>query len=241
MKKLFSLLLLIFSISFTQAQVTSKTIKLDEKTIVKDESGNIYPFNLWRKFMETGQYSLKLISDKDALTPEFQLFQMTPDQIEESKKQRSEYASTLPKPSSSRSFRDGQKFRFENMKYLNGNKFDSKTDTGKVVVLNFWFINCPPCKKEIPELNELVEKYKDKNVIFIAIALDDAYSLNKFLRMSPFNYNIVEDGTYYSQKYVVKSYPTHVVVGKDGKVKFSTSGLGPNTIYWVDKTISAEL
>jgi thiol-disulfide isomerase/thioredoxin len=227
--------------SLTHAQVASKQIKLDEKTIVKDENGNVYPYNLWKKLLETGQYSLKPISNNEALPLEFQLYRMTSEQLEAYKKQRSGFVSTLPKPPPSNAFRDGQKFRFEKITDLKGNKFDFKADTGKVVVFNFWFINCPPCKKEIPELNDLVEKYKDKNVTFIAIALDDAYSLKNFLKFSPFYYNIVDEGGYYSQKYGVKSYPTHVVVGKDGKVKFSTVGLASNTIYWLDKTISEEL
>lgn len=148
----------------------------------------------------------------------------------------------MPRPRASDNFREGERFRFEKMKDIDGVKFDFKADTGKVVVFNFWFINCPPCKKEIPELNELVEKYKqNKDVVFIAIALDDTYALKDFLRAMPFKYNIVGDGRYYAQKYGVKSFPTHVIVGKDGLIRFSTVGLASNTIHWVDKTIKEAL
>jgi thiol-disulfide isomerase/thioredoxin len=110
------------------------------------------------------------------------------------------------------------------------------------VVINFWFINCPPCKQEIPELNELVAKYKDnKDVVFLAIALDDAYDLRNFLKTMPFNYNVVGGGRYYSEKYGVKSYPTHVIIGKDGLIKFSTLGLAANTVYWIEKTIKEQV
>jgi len=95
---------------------------------------------------------------------------------------------------------------------------------------------------EIPELNQLYAKYKDnKDVIFLAIALDDKYDLKKFLQTNPFNYNIVADGKYYSDKYDVHSFPTHLIVGKDGLVKFHTTGLASNTVYWVEKTISEQL
>lgn len=242
MKKTSLLIILLFSFYFSNGQTAAKQPKLDENAIVKDENGSVYPYAIWKKLLETGQYSAKLVARNDGVAPEFQLYRMTAEQMEVYKKRRAEMLAKLPQPLSSEAFTDGQKFKFEKMKDLSGNKYDFKTDTGKVVVFNFWFINCPPCKKEIPELNDLVEKYKENpNVKFIAIALDDSYSLKNFLKLSPFNYNIVPDGRYFSDKYDIKGYPTHVVVGKDGTVKFSTMGLASNTVYWVDKVIKEQL
>ncbi|RWU10253.1 TlpA family protein disulfide reductase [Pedobacter chitinilyticus] len=241
MKKITLLLVLWLAVGFTYAQTTStKSIKLDEKSIVKDAEGSIYPFAIWKKLIETGEYNVKSISGAE--DNEFLLYRLTEEEIAVRKKKRAELVSTMPRPRASDNFREGERFRFEKMKDIDGVKFDFKADTGKVVVFNFWFINCPPCKKEIPELNELVEKYKqNKDVVFIAIALDDTYALKDFLRAMPFKYNIVGDGRYYAQKYGVKSFPTHVIVGKDGLIRFSTVGLASNTIHWVDKTIKEAL
>lgn len=241
MKKLTLLLVLWLVIGLTYAQTTTtKSIKLDEKSIVKDAEGSVYHYVVWQKLIQTGEYSVKPISGAEGT--EFLLYKLTEEEIAARKKKRAELASTMPRPRASDNFREGDKFRFEKMKDIAGVKFDFKADTGKVVVFNFWFINCPPCKQEIPELNELVEKYKqNKDVVFIAIALDDNYALKDFLKAMPFNYNIVGDGRYYAEKYGVKSYPTHVIVGKDGLIKFSTIGLASNTIHWVDKTIKEAL
>lgn len=241
MKKITLLLVLWLAVGFTYAQTTStKSIKLDEKSIVKDAEGSVYPFAIWKKLIETGEYNVKSISGAE--DNEFLLYRLTEEEIAVRKKKRAELVSTMPRPRASDNFREGERFRFEKMKDIDGVKFDFKADTGKVVVFNFWFINCPPCKKEIPELNELVEKYKqNKDVVFIAIALDDTYALKDFLRAMPFKYNIVGDGRYYAQKYGVKSFPTHVIVGKDGLIRFSTVGLASNTIHWVDKTIKEAL
>lgn len=241
MKKLTLLLVLWLAIGFTHAQTTTtKSIKLDSKSIVKDAEGGIYPYGIWQKLVQTGAYGVKPVSGAES--NEFLLYRLTEEEIAARKKKRAELVSTMPRPRASDNFREGEKFRFEKMKDIDGVKFDFKADTGKVVVFNFWFINCPPCKQEIPELNELVEKYKqNKDVVFIAIALDDHYALKDFLRGMPFNYNIVGDGRYYAQKYGVKSFPTHVIVGKDGLIKFSTVGLASNTIHWVDKTIKEAL
>ncbi|MDQ8006164.1 MAG: TlpA disulfide reductase family protein [Pedobacter sp.] len=238
MKKITLWFALILCVNIVNAQTSNKTTKLDANSIVKDADGSVYPYAIWQKLMQTGEYSVKLKSAPGAEPVEFLLYRLTEEQKAANKKRREETVAKMPRPRQSDVFKDGEKFRFDKMKDLNGLKYDFKKDTGKVVVFNFWFINCPPCKQEIPELNDLVEKYKEnKDVVFIAIALDDAYTLKTFLKLSPFNYNVIPDGRFYADKHGVKSYPTHVVVGKDGVIKFSTIGLASNTVYWVEKTI----
>ncbi|GAA3617285.1 TlpA disulfide reductase family protein [Flavivirga amylovorans] len=114
-------------------------------------------------------------------------------------------------------------------KSLQGKRFKSKEILGnKVVVLNFWFTTCAPCKKEIPQLNELKEKFKDEDVEFIAVALDLEYKLSKFLRNTPFKYDIVEDGRWIASKFDIKSYPTNIIIDKNGVYRFVKSGYKPD-------------
>ena len=237
MKKYLLILSLLFALNgFSQ---TSRTVtKLDQNTIVKDGSGTVLPYAIWQKLMQTGEYNLKKIEG----TNEFVAYQMNDAEKARAVERKKLQMETMPKPREADAFKEREKFRGEKITDMNGNKFDMKTLSDKIYVINFWFINCPPCKQEIPELNKVVDKYKDdKNVVFLAIALDDRSQLKDFLKTTPFNYNIVDAGRYYSQKYGVSGYPTHVIVGKDGLIKFSTIGLAGNTVYWVDKTISEQL
>ncbi len=103
-------------------------------------------------------------------------------------------------------------------------KLSSKKMLGEVVVLNFWFTTCPPCKREIPSLNKLKEKYKGENVNFIAVALDTEYKLDEFLSKKIFNYDIVADGKWLANKFSVISYPTNIVIDKEGVVKLYEIG-----------------
>ncbi|WP_410221641.1 TlpA family protein disulfide reductase [Pedobacter sp.] len=235
--------LIIFLTLFAVLKSYGQTIpKLDQNTIVKDSTGMIYPYVIWKKMTEKGEYSLKGLKNKESDQFEFFIYKTTDEEKLARKKRSDERASTLPKPRTAEVFKEGSKFNAEKFRDLNGTRFDMKKETGKIYVLNFWFINCPPCKAEIPDLNELVEKYKEnKDVVFLAIALDDATSLKSFLKQNPFKYNIIDDGRYYSEKYGVRSYPTHVIIGKDGLIKFSTYGLASNTVYWVDKTIKEQI
>jgi len=49
---------------------------------------------------------------------------------------------------------------------------------GKPVVVNFWATWCPPCVKEMPDLEALHQKYPDVN--FLGLAVDTAVNVRKF-------------------------------------------------------------
>jgi len=55
---------------------------------------------------------------------------------------------------------------------LKGEKVDSAQFQGKIILLNFWATWCPPCRQEIPYLNELYKLYKKDGLEVIGIALD---------------------------------------------------------------------
>lgn len=55
---------------------------------------------------------------------------------------------------------------------LKGEKVDSAHFQGKIILLNFWATWCPPCRQEIPHLNELYKQYKKDGLEVIGIALD---------------------------------------------------------------------
>ena len=56
---------------------------------------------------------------------------------------------------------------------MNGKTYSLSSLKGKIVVINFWFVECKPCLIEMPDLNEIVEKYKSEEVVFLAFALNE--------------------------------------------------------------------
>lgn len=107
--------------------------------------------------------------------------------------------------------------------YLNGEKVTLNDLKGKIVVLNFWFIQCHPCVEEIPALNKIVSKYDKEEVEFIAITFDKLSDLNKFFKTHQFDYNIVSDGSVV-QKYKVNTFPLHIIIDKKGEIIFKKTG-----------------
>ncbi|SEE26874.1 Thiol-disulfide isomerase or thioredoxin [Tenacibaculum sp. MAR_2010_89] len=102
---------------------------------------------------------------------------------------------------------------------LNGVPYNKKDTKGKLLVLKCWFITCKVCVEEFPELNKLVDKYKDEKVAFVSLAFDEKDKLIKFLKTKTFKYpTIPMQKKYMSKKLKVKQYPTHVIVDTNGVI-----------------------
>lgn len=207
--------------------------KVGENSIIIDELGNHYSYKQWRAISVNKNHYLSRRKEGDK-----EIFVIK--KLTEEQKLRSITASKKPKPSPA--FTEGEKFKYFDIKTLNGEKIKKQDLEGKVLVFNFWFINCPPCRKEIPDLNNLTEKYKDqKDVLFLGVALDEVYEIKEFLKKQNFDYTQLRNGREICSNQEIKSYPTHLIVGKDGNIQFSSQGLALNTFFWIDKTIKEAL
>ena len=111
---------------------------------------------------------------------------------------------------------------------LNSNNNDSLINLsafkGSVVLINFWATWCGPCVAEIPEFNQLYDKYKNQNFEILSISISDTQNqLDKFVKKFPVHYKIL----FGSQKeiaIVVQNYggfnsiPISYLVNRDGMV-----------------------
>lgn len=227
MRRISFVLGFLLSAFFTWAQ---QSVRITDETIVKDSSGTVLTPAVWKALMGTGKYIIRPENPVES-NGTFRLYRLTEEEIERRE-------ANMPKPRASSYFSTGKRPATFTAKDLEGNQYKLRELEGKVVVLNFWFVNCGPCRREIPELNKLTDEYKDSaNIVFLAIALDSKPEVEKFIEKFPFNYKIVNDGRYIADIYKVISYPTHAVIDKSGKVIFHTSGYGPSTIPWLRKSI----
>ena len=92
--------------------------------------------------------------------------------------------------------------------------------TGKPILLEFWATWCPPCRKSIPHLNEIYEKYKDKNIVIIGVSNEEANTVKDFQKTTPLKYaNGISKELI--NKYGVEGIPHAFLIGKDGKLVWS--------------------
>lgn len=90
---------------------------------------------------------------------------------------------------------------------------------GKVVVLEFWASWCEPFVDEIPRLNELVEKFRDKPVVFIAVTDESEADVSGFIKDHRLGGWVApEAGAEVFKAFRVYSRPHTVLVGGDGTV-----------------------
>lgn len=118
----------------------------------------------------------------------------------------------------------GQKLPEFHVTSLDGKSVALSDFEGKYVVINWWASFCAPCIIEMPGLNQLVEKYGDRNDLeFLAIAWDDVDRIITFLKQREFLFTQTITNEEVTSIFE-ESFPRHVIIDPDGKVIFDKRG-----------------
>ena len=114
---------------------------------------------------------------------------------------------------------------------------------GKVVLLDFWGTWCPPCRESVPILRDLNKRFSSKGFQLIGVSSDDDEDVWKtFIAAQKMDWSEYIDlsGTV-QESFKIESFPTYIVLDKDGVIRFRQSGLGPNTAGDLEDAISKAL
>ena len=106
---------------------------------------------------------------------------------------------------------------------LLGNKVSLSDFKGQPVWINFWGSWCPPCRAEMPDIVEAYKELQPKGVVMLAISLDEpAINATAFaaLNHATFIPYSDPDRSATGAAYPILNFPTHIFVGRDGKVKY---------------------
>ncbi len=102
---------------------------------------------------------------------------------------------------------------------LNGRTWTLKNLRGKVVLVNFWAAWCPPCRKEMPDLESFYNRYKAQGFIILGISDEKATTVAPFIRDHKVTYPILLDpGRKVHQLYSVEGIPMSFVYDREGKL-----------------------
>lgn len=105
---------------------------------------------------------------------------------------------------------------------LDGSTIKLSELQGKVVILDFWATWCPPCRKMIPELINLYQKYKDQGLEVVGISLDEGGTgpVQDFVNNVKITYPVVMGTRDISKEYgYINAIPTSFVIDRKGYIR----------------------
>ena len=102
---------------------------------------------------------------------------------------------------------------------LQGKPWHLRDLKGKVVLVNFWATWCPPCRKEMPDLQALYDKYKDEGFVVLSISDEEMVKVSPFIAERKITYPVLLDpGRKVNDSFVVEGIPKSFVYDREGKM-----------------------
>ena len=125
---------------------------------------------------------------------------------------------------------------------LHGQTVSLSDYQGRVVLLNFWASWCPPCRAEMPAIQQVYVNYRNRGLIVLSINAsyqDVPAKMKTFLGSFTTSFPILLDERgAVNRLYAISSLPTTFFIGRDGKVHDLVIG-GPMTIAGLSARIEA--
>jgi thiol-disulfide isomerase/thioredoxin len=100
---------------------------------------------------------------------------------------------------------------------------------GKVIVVNFWATWCAPCREEIPMFVKLQEKYGERGLQFVGVAIDQPAKVRPFASEFGMNFPVLIGGAdaielTRSLGNKASVLPFTVILGRDGRITATETG-----------------
>jgi len=102
---------------------------------------------------------------------------------------------------------------------LNGMKWNLRSLAGKVVLVNFWATWCPPCRKELPDLEALYQRFGSRGFVVLAVSDEDAGKVAPFVAAHQLTYPVLLDpGRKVNELLQISGIPKSFVYDRSGKL-----------------------
>lgn len=106
-----------------------------------------------------------------------------------------------------------------NLVTINGDSVTNESLKGKVVVVNFWFIECKSCIEEIPFLDSLQKHFYNNDVVFLGICSNSKDKICDFLKNVNFSFQMISGNEDIAYKFLNNYWPHTYIFDKENKLK----------------------
>ncbi|MFC1928193.1 TlpA family protein disulfide reductase [Chloroflexota bacterium] len=113
---------------------------------------------------------------------------------------------------------------------LEGQTISLSKFQGRPVLINFWAVWCPPCRAEMPHLQQIYEEWSGKGLVLLTINMGDSPSqVKEFLQSNKLSLPVLFDTKGdVANKYNIVAIPTSFFIDKDGIIQEKVVGAFPN-------------
>jgi len=102
---------------------------------------------------------------------------------------------------------------------LSGKSWTLSSLRGKVVLVNFWATWCPPCRKEMPDLNTLAHRFAKQGLVVLSISDEDSAKVSAYVSAHDLKYPILLDpGLTAAKSFHVDGIPKSFIFDRTGKL-----------------------
>ena len=126
-----------------------------------------------------------------------------------------------------------------------GQNVELASYAGKVTVLDFWATWCGPCRKAMPHVQDLHERYEDNlNVAVVGVHFDTNYRAGNpadYFDEKGYTFDMIPDGSGISELYGISSLPSFVVIDESGTIIHRQRGFGASDVDAFAEIIDAQL
>ena len=90
---------------------------------------------------------------------------------------------------------------------------------GRIVLLNFWATWCPPCRKEMPDMERLYRTYEKQGLTIIAVSDEDRATVEQFLAKNSYSFPVALDpGREVNTSFSVDGIPKSFIFDREGRL-----------------------
>jgi len=102
---------------------------------------------------------------------------------------------------------------------LSGKSWTLSALRGKVVLVNFWATWCPPCRKEMPDLNTLAHRFQKQGLVVLSLSDEDRPKVADYIAAHDLTYPILLDtGGAVAKAFHVQGIPKTFIFDRAGKL-----------------------